>query len=71
MEECLHMRNRQGQVKATFYFDDGSLDTLRRERAYRIGRGDAPRSADLSDLINEAIRRTFRPRRRRTSKAAS
>ena len=47
------------RVKATFYFDPESLAALEEERLRRIGRGVARSETDLSDLVNEAIRRAF------------
>ena len=47
------------RVKATFYFDPDSLAALEEERLRRIGKGVARSEADLSDLMNEAIRRAF------------
>jgi hypothetical protein len=47
------------RVKATFRLDPESLSTLEHERARRIAAGARLSDADKSDLINEAIRRTF------------
>ncbi len=47
------------RVKATFYFDPESIAALDEERLRRIGRGTARSEADLSDLVNEAIRKAF------------
>jgi len=47
------------RIKATFRMDPESIATLEVERLRRIKAG-VPRSeADLSDLVNEAIRKAF------------
>jgi len=47
------------RLKMTFYLDPESLGALEAERLRRIQAGTPRSEADLSDLVNEAIRGTF------------
>lgn len=47
------------RIKATYRMDPENVTTLEQERMRRIAAG-VPRSeADLSDLVNEAVRQAF------------
>lgn len=48
------------RIKATFRLDVDNVTALEEERLRRIAAGVKRSEADLSDLVNEAIRRTFR-----------
>lgn len=48
------------RVKATFRLDVDNITALEVERLRRIAAGIKRSETDLSDLVNEAIRRTFR-----------
>jgi hypothetical protein len=49
------------RVKATFYFDPDNLAALEAERLRRIAAGVRRSETGLSDLVNEAVRKTFNP----------
>ncbi len=52
-------------VKCTFYFDERNIAAMQRERLRRIAAGTPRLQADLSDLVNEAVQRAYRPVSRR------
>jgi hypothetical protein len=51
------------RVKATFYFDPGTLAALEAERLRRIEAGTPRSEASLSDVLNDVVNLELHPRK--------